>query len=71
MKVAYKKGDLYWLKNLSYREVEILEVANSAGAIKTSFHGWIDAKEFHDQVKAKIGHVEYRFFGLWRREVLE
>lgn len=72
--VAYKKGEVYlcapYGDGNQFKEVEILDVAQTAKAIKTSADGWIDAAKFHSTVKGKIGHAEYHGWPFKRRTVV-
>lgn len=65
--VAYKKGDVYLVAPYGdggqFKEVEILDVAQTANAVKTNADGWMDAAKFHATVKGKIGQAEY--WGWW------
>ena len=73
--VAYKKGEVYlcapYGDENQFKEVEILDVAQAAKAIKTDADGWIGAAKFHATVKGRIGHAEYRgWWPLKRRTVV-
>lgn len=62
--VAYKKGDVYLCARYgdagSLQEVEVLDISQTAKAVKTDADGWIDAAKFHATVRGKIGRAEYR-----------
>ena len=64
-KVAYKKGEVYlcapYGDGCQFKEVEILDVEQTAKAIKTDADGWIDAAKFHATVKGLIGMKLERF----------
>ena len=73
-RVAYKKGEIYLCARFGeegpFQEVEILDVSQSANAVKISSDGWHDAAKFHSTVKGKIGHVEYRGWWVMRRRIV-
>jgi hypothetical protein len=72
--VAYKKGEVYlctlYGDSSIFKEVEILDVAQTAKSIKTDVYGWIDAARFHGTVKGKIGHAEYRWWSIFKQRRL-
>lgn len=71
--VAYKKGDVYLCELYctgEYKEVEILDVAQTAQSVKTDLNGWIAAAKFHPTVRGKIGHVEYHGWWVMKRRIL-
>ena len=61
MQVEYRVGDLVLYDRYgNLQELEIFDVSQSAKAVKTGFLGWQDAATFHENVRGKIGRVEYR-----------
>jgi hypothetical protein len=70
--VAYKKGEVYLVNRYStgLSEVVILDVSQSAKAIKTDIDGWMTGERFHDMVKGKIGHTEMKGFFIFKRRVV-
>lgn len=72
--VAYKKGDVYLCARYgdsnAFSEVTILDVSQSAKAVKTDLDGWMAGTKFHDTVKGKIGHVELQGFWIFKRRVV-
>ncbi len=72
--VAYKKGDVCLCARYGdtngFQEVEVLDIAQTAKAVKTDADGWIDAAKFHATVKGRIGLVEYRGWWPLKRRVV-
>ena len=72
--VAYKKGDVYlcarYGNEMAFQEVEIIDVAQAAKAVKTDADGWIDAAKFHATVRGKLGRAEYHGWWLTSRRTV-
>lgn len=67
VQVAYKKGDVYLCElygSGKYKEVEILDVAQTALAVKTNHDGWVAVSKFHPTVREKSETLNTRNGGL-------
>jgi hypothetical protein len=68
--VEYKKGDVYLCRDFGLVEVEILDVSQTAMAVKTKLHGWVPTYKFRLSAHGRLGYVKRIGWWIFKVKVL-